>query len=141
MGPWGRRLVTLAVVGALVAPVVANHDSFPLSTYPMYSRTRPTEVDIVTAVGMGPGGDDVRLSIRVLADTDDPLIAESRLRAAARGGASASAEMCEEIAARSGEDVVAVRLVTERHDVVRRASGEDSQLAVEIHAECQVTDG
>jgi hypothetical protein len=141
MGPWGRRLVTLAVVGALIAPVVANHDSFPLSTYPMYARTRPTEVDIVTAVGIDSSGHDVPLSMSVLAATDDPLIAESRLRTAAAGGTAVRMAMCEEIAARSGDGVVGVRLVTERHDVVRRASGKDSRLGVEVHAECEIADG
>ena len=137
MGPWGRRLLTLAVVGALIAPVLANHDSFPLSTYPMYSRTRPAEVDIVTARGFDSAGSGVTLSIRVLADTDDPLVAESRLRAAARGGAVPSGVMCEEILARTGAEIRAVHLVTERHDIVARASGEPSLLDSVIHAACE----
>lgn len=140
MGPWGRRLLTLAVVGALVAPVVANHDSFPLSTYPMYSRTRPAEVDIVTGVGISPSGREVALSMRTLADTDDPLIAESRLRTAARTDAASEA-MCEEIATKVDPSVVGVRLVTQRHDVVKRASGGDSLIASEVHAECEADHG
>jgi hypothetical protein len=137
MGPWGRRLLTLAVAGALLAPVVADHDSFPLSTYPMYSRTRDAEVDIVTAVGIDADGGSHRLSIGTLADTDDPLIAESRLRAAARSD-EASAAMCAEIAARTAGPIRSVSLVTEGHNVVKRAAGEDSLLAVEVHAECEV---
>ncbi len=36
----------------LAAPVVFDRDSFPLSTYPMYARTRGTEVSFVTAQGI-----------------------------------------------------------------------------------------
>ena len=39
-----RSMVIVAVLVALVAPVLANRDSFPLSTYPMYARTRGAEV-------------------------------------------------------------------------------------------------
>lgn len=139
MSRWQRRLLTLGVVGALLAPVIANHNSFPLSTYPIYSRTRPAEVDIVTARGLGPGGDLVELPMEVQAGTDDPLIAESRLRQAVRS-AEASAVMCAEIAARVGPDVTRVELVTESHDVIALVSGDRSTRGSEVHEVCAVAE-
>ena len=46
-GRWWR-VGTVVVVGVMLLPVVLDRDSFPLSTYPMYSRARTAEVTIPT---------------------------------------------------------------------------------------------
>jgi hypothetical protein len=133
---WGRRAVVIAVLAAVLWPVVRGHDSFPLSTYPMYAQRRGDVVAIATAVGIDAEGRSRRLSLHTIADTDDPLIAESALqRAIASGSADAT---CREIAARAGEGTVAVELVEEWHDVAAQATGRDSLRDRTVHATCEV---
>ena len=133
-----RRLLAVVVwTFVLVSPALRDHDSFPLSTYPIYASARPREATFVTAHGQRADGSVRRLSIDVIARTDDPLIASSRIAAAVAAGQAA--ELCAEIAARSPSDVVAVLVVRERHDVVDGARGEDSLLHREELARCAVS--
>jgi hypothetical protein len=133
---WRSRIIVVAVLAAVIWPVVRGHDSFPLSTYPMYAQRRGDVVAIATAVGVEPDGETRRLSLRTIADTDDPLIAESLLRRAIDEGTTAS--LCRRIAARASDNVVAVEIADERHDVVAQASGEGSLRARMLHARCEV---
>ena len=120
----------------LISPALRDHDSFPLSTYPIYASVRPREATFVTAHGEGADGSAHRLSIDVIARTDDPLIAASRVADAVAAGRAD--ELCAEIAARAPSDLVAVMVVREWHDVVAGARGEDSMLQREQLAECTV---
>jgi hypothetical protein len=128
--------VVTVVLAAVIWPVVRGHDSFPLSTYPMYAQRRGDVVAIATALGLDANGGTRKLSLRTIADTDDPLIAESALRQAiALGAADAT---CREIAARARTGTVAVELVEEWHDVVAQATGRDSLRDRVVHATCEV---
>jgi hypothetical protein len=132
---WG--VATVAVVGAMVAPVVLDRDSFPLSTYPMYSRARPSEVAIVTAVGIDADGGEHRLSLGVIGASDDPLVVAGELRAAIADGRAP--QRCADIAARvAPADAVAVEVVTERRDVVAHVRGDPSLRDRTVHARCEV---
>jgi hypothetical protein len=140
----GRIVVTGVVVAALLAPVALDRDGYPLSTYPMYARARPESVVLATAQGVDDDGDRVQLSAGEIGASDDPLIVAGELREAiARGRAD---ERCAEIAVRvarrasGGEhpSVESIEIVTERHDVVARAGGDDSLLGREVHAACGV---
>jgi hypothetical protein len=126
------------VVGTLVliSPALRDHDSFPLSTYPIYATARPRQATFVTAHGQRTDGSAHRLSIDVIARTDDPLIAASRVGDAVAAGRAD--ELCAEIAARAPSDVVAVVVVLERHDVVNGALGKESLLHTEQLARCTV---
>ena len=64
MRQWRRRLTVTFVVAALVAPALFNRDSFPLATYPMYSRSRGDVVAVATANGVTSSGQALRLSQR-----------------------------------------------------------------------------
>jgi hypothetical protein len=130
-----RRLVVIAVLAAVASSTLRDRDSFPLSTYPMYATARGEIVDLATAVGFDATGIELRLSMATIAETDDPLIAESRVdRAIAAGRAG---ELCAEIAARAhGRGVVTVEVVEERHDVVARTEGRASLLERTVHARC-----
>jgi hypothetical protein len=141
----GRRtriLVTLGIIGALVAPVVLGRDGFPLSTYPMYSRTRGDAVTFATAQTVDAAGTTSMLTLAVIGDSDDPLIVAGELRDAIRDGRAA--QRCEEIAARAARrrdlptGSVGVEVVTERHDVVARVDGEPSLLERTVHASCEL---
>lgn len=137
-----RILITAGVVGALVAPVVVDRDSFPLSTYPMYSRARGEVVTFATAQAVG-GDDNVStLTLAVIGDSDDPLIVAGELRDAIRTG---SAEVrCDQIAQRAaawnGLPAASTRIevVTERHDVVAQVNGDASLVDRTVHASCEV---
>ena len=127
--------LVLGVV-VLVSPALRDHDSFPLSTYPMYASVRSDVATFVTAHGGRSDGSIRRLSMEVIAQTDDPLIAASRL-AAAVGDGRADA-LCTGIARRAPDDVVAVVVVRERHDVVSAARGDDSVVQRDELARCAV---
>ena len=133
----GRVLLTSLLVGALVAPVVLDRDGLPLSTYPMYSRARGESVSLVTANGLTAQGDRVRLGLSTIGASDDPLVVAGELRAAVRAGRADA--RCAEIADRldADRDVVAVEVVTERHDAVERTVGRDSLLERTVHATCE----
>jgi hypothetical protein len=133
---WFRRGVTVTVLAAVISPAVRGHDSFPLTTYPMYDGTRGRIVTIATAVGVDRLGATRYLPLRTVADTDDPLIAESTVRSAI--DSRRAEELCHDIAARAGSSIAAVEVVDERHDVVTRATGGDSLLGRSVHARCPV---
>ena len=137
-----RILITAGVVGALVAPVVLDRDSFPLSTYPVYSRTRGEAVTFATAQAVDANGNASTLTLGVIGDSDDPLIVAGELRDAIRD--DRAAERCEEIAQRAAgwsglpSESVSIEVVTERHDVVAQVEGDDSVLDRTVHAACEV---
>jgi hypothetical protein len=136
MRRWVRSLSVVGVLAALSAPVVFDRDSFPLSTYPMYARTRDREVSFVTAQGLR-GDDRVRLSPKVIGGSDDPLIVAGELRAALRRGEAD--ERCREVADRVHDPTIEyVEVVTERHDTVVRLEGGDSLLGRTVHERCAV---
>jgi len=134
--------VTAGVLGALVGPVIVDRDSFPLSTYPMYSRTRGEAVTFATAQAVDAQGSASALSLGVIGDSDDPLIVAGELRSALREGRAEA--RCIEIADRADgwaglpDDAVAIEVVTERHDVVARVSGSPSLLDRTVYARCEI---
>jgi hypothetical protein len=131
-----RLVAIVAGMTVLISPALRDHDSFPLSTYPIYASARPREATFVTAHGVRADGSAQRLSMDVIARTDDPLIAASRVDDAVAAGHADG--LCAEIAARAPTDLVAVLVVRERHDVVTGARGEDSLLQREQLARCTV---
>ena len=93
---------------------------------------------LVVAVGLGPGGDRVPLSMSSISEGDDPLIAQSRLRDSVANGRTR--ELCEEIAARAPEGVTSIEIATERRNLVAHARQDpDALLERDVHAECAVT--
>lgn len=137
-----RILVTAGVVGALVAPVVLDRDSLPLSTYPMYSRARGAEVTLPTAQAVDATGRPSSLTLEVIGGSDDPLIVAGELRTVIRNGGAE--RRCVEIAGRAATwsdlptATVGIEVVTERHDVVARAGGEASLLQRTVYATCEI---
>lgn len=132
---WFRRLVVVCVIAAVALPAVRDRDSFPLSTYPVYASARGRVATINTAVGYDAAGTMHRLSLSAIADTDDPLIAESAVaRAVATGRAD---ELCKEIARRTSSAVTQIEVVEERHDIVAWTIGDESLRGRTVHAECE----
>jgi len=142
MGRRGRAVVTAAVTAAILLPVAIDRDGLPLSTYPMYSRTRGEQVSLVTARAVAADGDVSTLSLGVIGESDDPLVVAGELRAAIGDGRAE--QRCRAIAERAAgwsglaDGVVAVEVVTERHDVVERATGDAGLVERTVHARCEV---
>jgi hypothetical protein len=132
-----RAVITAGVVGLLALPVLIDRDDFPLSTYPMYSRTRSSEVSFVTANGLDAAGERRRLGLDVIGASDDPLVVAGELRADVRAGRTD--ERCRAMLARlpaDDEATVAVEVVTERHDTVEHAAGRSSLIERTVHVRC-----
>jgi hypothetical protein len=140
LGSKARRVIVVALIAILFAPVLVDRDSFPLSTYPMYARNRSETVSLVTARGVTAEGDAVRLSLGTIGASDDPLIVAGELRAAVRR--DEADDRCRSIAARvepdAAVDVVSIEVVTERHDTVTSLDGGDSLIDEVVHARCPV---
>ena len=133
---WRHRLLVVLCLAAVVSPAVVDRDGFPLSTYPMYAD-RGSRVDILaTAVGVDAAGVAHRLSLEIVASTDDPLIAESALDDAIRTGRAEV--VCEQIASRAPGGLRRIEVVEERYDLVARARHKASLLGRRLHASCAV---
>ena len=98
----------LRLAGPVVAAVVVlspmlrepTNDTYPLSTYPMFAFDRGAEHTIGTAVEIGADGAAVRLSPKLIAGTDEVILASVTVK---RSIASGEADqLCEEIAERLG---------------------------------------
>jgi hypothetical protein len=104
----------------------------------MYAGARREDAVINTAVGVDAAGRMHRLSPSVIALTDDPLIAESRVRGAIRSGRAGV--LCQEIARRAADRLAAVEIdiVEEHHDLGAKAAGRESLRRRSQHARCAV---
>lgn len=132
-----RRAITLAVLVAVISPAVRDRDSFPLSTYPMYATARPDVVGLGTVVGIDQRGATQRLSMATIARSDDPLVAASLVRTAIHEGDTEA--LCREVARRVDDDIAAIQVVEERHDLDRYAAGDPSLIRRRVHATCERT--
>ena len=132
----GRRLATIGLVLILLWPALVDRDGLPLSTYPMYAGTREPVLTLVTARGVNTSGAPVSLSTPQIAETRDPLIAQSFLNDAVSTGRVDV--VCREIATRVGADVVTVEIAHEVHDVVRHVRDDDGLISRETVASCEV---
>jgi hypothetical protein len=131
-----RRVVTVGVVVLVASPALRDRDSFPLSTYPVYASARSRTATFDTVIGLRADGSTAHLSMDVIAQTDDPLIAQQRVRDAVAGGRADA--LCERVARRAPAAVTSVQVVTQTHDVVEAASGRSSLLRQSVHARCSV---
>ena len=124
--------VVVVVGGIGVVPVVLDRDSYPVSTYPMFSERRTTTETVDTAI-LVVDGRQRRLSPSAIADTDEVILAAATVSdAIATGSADV---LCQEIAGRvdgAGE----IEVVTEQYDSVRWYEGDKLPLARVVHATC-----
>jgi hypothetical protein len=145
MRRWGPRIATLVVVVAMVAPALGPRpsDGFPFSTYPMFAADRGSRTTVSTAVGRTVSDQLVRLSPRLLAGADEPILAVRTARTMVNRDPDG---WCREVAARvsatphaTGADpVVRIEVVTETHDAVATLTEDAPAVAVIVHAACGV---
>ena len=126
----------VTVLAVVLSPAVTGHDSFPLSSYPMYAFQRSRTDRFQAVLGESSTGEVKPLSLRLVADTDDPLIAEALVAQAI--GSGTVARLCEQVAGRVGPGIERVLVVEEVHDVIERARRAPSLQDRVVHAACTV---
>lgn len=132
----------VAVAALVLAPAFGDpgSDSYPLSSYPMFSTDRPVRADLATVVGVTAAGEVVRLSPELIAGADEPILAAATVSGSIR--TSQSDRLCAEAADRvraAGLDVVEAVVRTEHVDVVAHVAEGTDPLAVTVYARCPVT--
>lgn len=138
---WGYAF-SAVVVGAVLWPLLGDprDDSFPLSTYLMFSGRGSAVAEVSHAVGVRADGTEVRLPPGAIAN-DEVVQAYETARQAVAQGPEATRRLCEKAAAwASGErlDVVAVEVRTDTFDAVAYFDGEEEPMRSEVHASCAV---
>lgn len=134
-----RRLAPVVAAAIVLSPLLRSpdSDSYPLSTYPMFSSDRGREAAIATAVGIDPDGVVSRLGPEAISGTDEVILAAATVGAAVRDDQAES--LCEEIARRlSGSSYLTVVVRTEVIDVVDHLAHDAAPLEVHEHATCDV---
>lgn len=133
-------VVSIAFAVAVALPLLwsPRSDSFPLSTYPMFSGRQSAEADIPHAVAVHKdGGRRILPPDAVL--NDEVIQAFETLRQAIADGPQATLALCERIAARAGRPGdTSVQIVTDRYDAVRYFEGDKEPLRSTVHASCEV---
>lgn len=136
--------LSLLVLGAMLSPLLRHpdDDSFPLSTYPMFSHARPRELTMVHALGIDAAGERAPLPPMISAGNREVLQSMATLQQAVRAGRAAA--QCDEIAARVLADgslahVVSVEIATDTFDAVAYfEEGRTAPIARSAHARCEV---
>jgi hypothetical protein len=139
-----RRAWAYVVSGCAAALVLSpvlrpgQPDSYPLSTYPMFSEDRGRESALPTAVGVTADGTVRRLSPELISGGYEPIRAFATVDASiAKGDTDAlCGEIAERTAAQRTSDVVAIEVVTEVHDVVSWFDGQKEPSQRIVHARC-----
>lgn len=131
------RCVFGAILVLLVAaPVVRSpaEDSFPLSTYPMFSLARPELTTVSSAVGYDRAGTRLRLSPQVVGGTREVIQAAGTIAQAI--GAGTAGALCREVLTAAAGAVAVVEIVTETYDVVAYFDGDEEARQRIVHARC-----
>lgn len=137
-------VVGVALIGAVLMPPLRDppRDSFPLSTYPMFSSKRERAV-LDHAVGIDAAGASRPLPPGAVA-SGEVMQAAMTLRRAARGGRATSERLCGEIAERlTGiahlDDIERVQIISALYDPVAYFAVDDPKpLKSKVRAECEV---
>ncbi|MDG2112946.1 MAG: hypothetical protein P8N02_10075 [Actinomycetota bacterium] len=148
-------IISLLLAGLVLWPIVRRPlpDSFPHSTYPMFSENREPVADIELALGQDIDGADISLSPELIAGTEEVIVAGSLIRTTVRSGEARVVDLCHSIAARIADtdrsdiarpDIAAPQIVevvirTDRLDAVAWFAGDRTPLSSTVHGSCEVT--
>ena len=136
-------LVAAAFVGASLYPLWTDQDSFPLSTYPMFSHGRhETELTVDHLVGHSADGSIESLPPQALG-TDEVLQAKVSIRRAVRAGGAAQKKLCERTAQNVGSDptyshLIAVEVRRATYDSIRYYTEDAPPMSTRTFAKCDV---
>ncbi|MGK3965458.1 hypothetical protein WMF38_14935 [Sorangium sp. So ce118] len=137
--------VTAGLLLLMLAPLFRRPpvDSFPLSTYPMFSWGRhDARTTVERAVGVDSRGGRRPIPPR-LVGSEEVLQAKATLAHSIRQGARATRALCRGIAARVAEqsgqaDLVSVEIRTDTFDAVAFFEGQEAPIDSKLHATCKV---
>ena len=116
--------------------MINQHDSFPLSPYPMFSSRRTSTESVDTAVFVTESGTIFRLNPEIIAGTDEVILAAQTVSHSITNGTTA--QLCAEIRDRfHAETTGQIEIVTEVFDAVNWYADDKSPLSRTIHATCQ----
>jgi hypothetical protein len=124
------------VVG--VVPLALDRDSFPLSTYPMFSSRRTSTESVETAIIVDASGRITRIDPSDIAGTDEVILAAVTVSDALRD--ETTDLLCQDIVERLGDRLSAaaqVQIVTEVYDAIEWYRGERTPLSTVVHTDCQ----
>lgn len=130
-----------AVVIAVLLPVFGDprSDSFPLSTYPMFSGRQSPNVTIAHVIGFTSDGERVILPPDAVGN-DEIVQAFETSRRAAAAGTDASLALCEDAAEWASEhrqSAVAFALITDSFDAIQYFDGDTEPRDTIVHAACE----
>lgn len=136
-------VIAVAALAAVLWPMVRQPpvDSFPLSTYPMFTRLRPQVTTIDLAVGLDADGRDVRLDPHLVGGTIEVIQAVATVGRSIATGTAADlcAEVAERVAAAGGrEHITGIAVVTDSYDVVDALAHDAPPQHRHVHARCEV---
>lgn len=134
---------SLALIAAVLWPLLRTPqaDSFPFSTYPMFSGRQSSEVSIAHVVAIDAAGRTEALPPEALG-TDEVIQAFETVRQAIRQGDASVAALCADAAYWAHdrrEDVVSVAIVTDTYDGIEYFDGANEPITSETHAKCAVS--
>jgi hypothetical protein len=138
--------VSAVVLGAVISPALQAEprDSYPLSTYPMFSQRRTAPV-LYFAEGVDANGKRSRLPPEFVAN-DEVMQAAAVVKRAVTDGEEASERLCAQIAERARASsthagVVRVELVGAKFDPVGYFVNGGEPLERDVHAGCDAEQG
>ena len=138
---WVSHVVTWSALALVLSPLARSGDyqSVPLSHYSMYATDRGPVVAFPTMqLRSSLDSDELTILPMTALDTDDPLVAVSRLLQAIAGGASAMERLCRD-ALHTGQPLgpeASIEIATEQHDAVARLADRPSLVGRTVHHRC-----
>jgi hypothetical protein len=135
-----RALLVVVVIVIGIVPLLLDRDSFPLSTYPMFSHRRSTAESVDTAVALDASGTPRRLGPQRIAGTDEIILATATVTNAINDGSVdvLCKEIAERVASIGPADAVSVEVVTELYDAIDWYEGDHQPINRVVHATCPV---
>lgn len=132
--------ITLAIAAAMLVPVLRRppSDSFPLSTYPMFSSVIEPVRWVDLAVGIDVSGADVILDPEAIGGTDEVIVAGSTVRQAVRD--DRADQLCLEILDRVDDrrEVVGVEIRSDLIDARAWYDGDRHPIERQLTASCDL---
>jgi hypothetical protein len=146
---YGLSALSLAAVlyPMLLDPQDPRQDSFPLSTYPMFSYDKPRTASVTSAVAIAADGAEEAVPPEFVA-TSETMQAQRTLAKSVRAGRQHARRLCTAIAERvalSSHPAFAraerVALISVTVDSIRFLAGDRTPLSRTEHVRCRVRRG
>ncbi len=144
---WFALAVSTLVLGAVLVPLTwdAGEDSFPISSYPMFSHERTSSESLITHV-VAIAADGTRTPVPPHEVASSAVMQTLvTIQQSVHAGPASARRFCREIAQRltRSEDAelrasVSVEIETARIDSIRYLGGDRTPLSRELHAHCRV---